>query len=172
MGQWDRGFGRLDRADLTRLRDAVRAAARPGQAIRRREVLAVHAAAPKDAGLTVDLEASATLGMPMVVVRLPAPRRSSPRLGTLTRREWEVAGLVSAGLANKEIAVRLGLRISTVKEHVHRILVKADLPSRSAIARLYVGADAIDEGAEPRDRARATVDGGGGEVGGAHEAEP
>lgn len=140
----DRGFGRLERADLTRLRDAVRDAQRPGAAIHRREVLAVHEAVPDGVGLTVDLEATAELGMPLLVVRLPHRPRPSTALLALTRREFEVAALVTAGLANKEIAGRLGIRESTVKEHVHRILSKAGLPSRTAIARAYVGADGPD----------------------------
>ncbi len=135
--------GRLRRADLARLRDAVRDAQQPGAAIRRREVLAVHAAAPEGAGLTVDLEAAGELGMPLLVVRVPFEPRPSPVLLGLTRREFEVAGLVTAGLANKEIAARLGIRTSTVKEHVHRVLSKTGLPSRSAIARAYVGADEL-----------------------------
>lgn len=135
----DRGFGRLERADLTRLREAVKEAQQPGSSIPHREVLRVHEASPKDAGLTVDLEASAELGMPLLVVRIPMTPRPSPALRSLTPREFEVAGLVSAGLANKEIAARLGVRTSTVKEHVHRILHKTGLPSRSAMARAYVG---------------------------------
>ena len=158
----DRGFGRLERVDLTRLRDAVREAERPGTAIPRREVLAVHEAAPKDAGLTVDLEASAELGMPLLVVRVPIGPRPSPALLVLTRRELEVAGLVASGLANKEIAARVGIRISTVKEHVHRILAKTGLPSRSAVARAYVGADAAGDGPGGNGGAQAT----------AHETEP
>lgn len=148
----DRGFGRLERADLTRLRKAVRDAQRPQGTIQRREVLAVHEAAPRGVGLTVDLEATAELGMPLVVVRVPSYPGPSAVLLVLTKRELEVASLVTAGLANKEIAARLGIQVSTVKEHVHRILAKTDLPSRSAIARAYVGADsranesAVDEG--------------------------
>ncbi len=135
----DRDDLRLDRADLARLRDAVRRAQRGGSSIQREDVLAVHAASPRDASLTVDFEAAEQLGMPMVVVRLPAERGPSPVLSSLTARELEVAGLVAAGLANKEIADRLGLRMSTVKEHVHRILAKTELPSRAAVARAYAG---------------------------------
>jgi DNA-binding NarL/FixJ family response regulator len=82
----------------------------------------------------------------------------------LTRREFEVAGLVTGGLANKEIAARLGVKVSTVKEHVHRILVKTGLPSRSAIARAYVGADAAADA-----RPSAETRGGGDGAGTAHE---
>ena len=135
----ERNVGRLAQADLTRLRDAVREAQKPGRSIPRREILAVHGAAPVDAGLTVDLGASEALGMPLLVLRVPADAQPSIALRTLTPRELEVAELVTFGLANKEIAERLGVRTSTVKEHVHRILTKTGLPSRAAIARAYLG---------------------------------
>ena len=98
----------------------------------------VHEASPIDASLTIDFEASADLGMPLLIFRVPIGPQPSPALAALTPREFEVAGLVAAGLANKEIAARLGVRISTVKEHVHRILAKTDLPSRTALANAYV----------------------------------
>lgn len=113
-------------------------------AVPHREVLAVHQAAPTDVGLTVDLEAAEELGMPLLVVRVPIGPRPSPLLQALTPRELEVAGLVTLGLANKEIAGRIGVQVSTVKEHVHRILAKTGLPSRAAIARAYVGAPDAD----------------------------
>ncbi len=76
--------------------------------------------------------------MPLLIFRVPIGPRPSPALAALTPREFEVAGLVAAGLANKEIAGRLGVQVSTVKEHVHRILVKTELPSRAALANAYV----------------------------------
>ena len=95
----------------------------------------MHQAAPTDVGLTVDLEATEQLGMPLLVVRVPIGPRPSPVLLLLTPREFEVAGLVTLGLANKEIAARIGVKTSTVKEHVHRILTKTGLVSRAAVAR-------------------------------------
>lgn len=50
----------------------------------------------------------------------------------LTAREREVLQLVAAGLADKEIADRLGLSPHTIHRHVSNILTKLDLPSRSA----------------------------------------
>lgn len=46
------------------------------------------------------------------------------RLGTLTPRERQVLGLLDLGHSNKEIAALLGIEISTVKTHVHRVLGK------------------------------------------------
>ena len=48
-----------------------------------------------------------------------------------------MAGLVAAGLSNKQIARRLSVTLATVKDHVHRILVKAALPNRAAIATAW-----------------------------------
>lgn len=48
----------------------------------------------------------------------------------LTRRETEVVRLIEDGLSNKEIATRLHIEVSTVKNHVHNILDKLQLHSR------------------------------------------
>jgi DNA-binding NarL/FixJ family response regulator len=52
----------------------------------------------------------------------------------LTRREKEIVDLISEGLSNKEIAVRLHIATHTVKSHVHNILEKLALSSRLQIA--------------------------------------
>ena len=46
----------------------------------------------------------------------------------LTLRERTIVGLIDNGLSNKEIARRLGIELSTVKNHVHRILEKLHAP--------------------------------------------
>jgi DNA-binding NarL/FixJ family response regulator len=61
----------------------------------------------------------------------------------LTGRELEVAKLLRLGLSNKEIAQQLGIGLSTVKNHVHNILSKLDVRSRSAVAAL--GSHFIEE---------------------------
>ena len=53
----------------------------------------------------------------------------------LTARELEVAGMVDAGLGNKDIARRLGIEVSTVKNHVHNILDKLQVHRRGEAAR-------------------------------------
>jgi DNA-binding NarL/FixJ family response regulator len=58
----------------------------------------------------------------------------------LTRREQEVLTLVHHGLSNKEIAAELSISLTTVKNHVHRILEKLHVPRRgAAAARLHSG---------------------------------
>ncbi len=55
----------------------------------------------------------------------------------LTRREEEIIRLIEDNLSNKEIATRLKIEVSTVKNHVHNILDKLQLPSRhSAVNHL------------------------------------
>ena len=129
----------LDAAALRRLRRAVQALHRAEGAVPAKLVqLANELDLP--AGLTIDFDASRELGEPMIVVRLP--QRSSPpaAFATLTARELEVAGLLAEGLSNKEIACRLCISLATVKDHVHRILDKTDLGSRTEVIAAYLGA--------------------------------
>jgi pimeloyl-ACP methyl ester carboxylesterase/DNA-binding CsgD family transcriptional regulator len=57
-------------------------------------------------------------------------------LGVLSPREREVLALVADGLSNPHIAVELGLSEHTVKRHVANILLKLELPTRTAAAGL------------------------------------
>lgn len=52
----------------------------------------------------------------------------------LTSRETEIVALIDAGLSNKQIAARLSIQHSTVKNHVHNILEKLDVGARSDAA--------------------------------------
>jgi DNA-binding NarL/FixJ family response regulator len=52
----------------------------------------------------------------------------------LSQRETDVLYLVARGLANKQVARELGISQSTVKCHVHGILSKLGLPSRTQVA--------------------------------------
>ncbi len=52
----------------------------------------------------------------------------------LTPREVEVLALIDRGLSNKEIAAQLSLSLTTVKNHVHRILEKLHVRRRGAAA--------------------------------------
>ena len=50
----------------------------------------------------------------------------------LTRREQEVLGLISRGLAGKQIARHLGISPKTVEHHKTRIFAKLDVPNQTA----------------------------------------
>jgi len=71
-----------------------------------------------------------------LVVRLAAfarERRASP-VPQLTGRELEIVALIDAGLSNKEIAARLHIQLTTVKNHVHNVLEKLGVGRRSDAA--------------------------------------
>jgi DNA-binding CsgD family transcriptional regulator len=53
----------------------------------------------------------------------------------ITAREAEVLGLLAEGLANKEIAVRLGFSAHTAKFHVESLLRKLDAANRAEAVR-------------------------------------
>jgi predicted ATPase/DNA-binding NarL/FixJ family response regulator len=56
------------------------------------------------------------------------------RVAALTRRQQEVADLVSTGLTNRDIAARLHLSVRTVEDHVESILERLGFDRRSQIA--------------------------------------
>lgn len=74
--------------------------------------------------------------------RLAAPRDSmtsdgalSERLRTLSAREREIMFLVAEGLANKEIAFRLGISFRTVEIHRARMMSKMDFRTMTDLVR-------------------------------------
>lgn len=79
--------------------------------------------------------------VPAVLMRrVAAAARERPDtapMPDLTAREREIMDLLSLGLSNKEIAARLFLGLSTVKNHVHHVLRKLEVTSRAeAVARM------------------------------------
>jgi len=64
--------------------------------------------------------------------------RIAPEDDPLSPREREVLVLVAQGLANKEVARELGIRTTTVKNHVHAVLTKLGATSRrEAVQRAF-----------------------------------
>jgi DNA-binding NarL/FixJ family response regulator len=65
----------------------------------------------------------------------------------LTDREKEVLRLIALGLANKEIAARLGIGSGTVKTHVSNLLAKLNMQSRTqaALYAVKIGLVTADE---------------------------
>jgi DNA-binding CsgD family transcriptional regulator len=57
----------------------------------------------------------------------------------LTEREHIALQLVSDGLTDKEIAVRLSISVNTVRSHLDRIARETGLRKRSELTRLAIG---------------------------------
>jgi DNA-binding CsgD family transcriptional regulator len=68
----------------------------------------------------------------------PQARWILPEEAGLTEREQEILRLVAQGLANKEIAYRLGISQNTVKVHLRNIFSKTNLQSRTEAAMYAV----------------------------------
>ena len=109
----------------SRLRASLAAALRASPAF---EVVAV---AASDSNLPpsaeVVLVAHATEDSPA-----PAQPTRDNAVGTvLTNREREILALLADGLANKQIAARLGISKNTVKTHLELLFDKLDVSSRA-----------------------------------------
>ena len=63
------------------------------------------------------------------------PRPATPGVGSLTKRELEIAGLVTDRKTNREIAAALFLSDKTVESHLRNIFVKLGVSSRVEVAR-------------------------------------
>lgn len=120
----------VDAPSATWTADAVRAGAHgvlPHDATSEEIVAAVEAAA---AGL-VTLPAGVAIELVGASRSAPAPVRAPSVTQPLTPRELEVLGMLAEGLANKNVAARLGISEHTVKTHVASILMKLDAYSRA-----------------------------------------
>jgi len=71
---------------------------------------------------------------------------SRRRLGSLTRREYEVMTLVVSGMLNKQIAFKLGISLDTVKVHRGRVMAKSGVDSLAELVRLYERAQLAPRG--------------------------
>jgi DNA-binding CsgD family transcriptional regulator len=78
----------------------------------------------------------------------PAPPPLQEALGIpqiLTRRELQIAGLVSIGRLNKQIAALLKISEYTVSTHIRRIYSKLSINRRSLLAAMYAKTAAVVE---------------------------
>lgn len=88
------------------------------------------------------LHAGLFIGAPELVesllAALPVGGAIEPLVDELTEREIEVLQLLAQGLANKQIALRLGISEHTVKFHVSGIYSKLNATNRMEAVRLGV----------------------------------
>lgn len=77
--------------------------------------------------------------VPTFVIAHHTDGQPNPSTG-LTARQAEVLVLIGDGLANKQIAARLGLSEKTVKAHVTAILRSLDVSTRAEAARTIITA--------------------------------
>ena len=129
-------------AELRKLRHLVRMIqSRPGLDLRTPELVALGRRMSRAYAVTIDFDAIADLGYPLVMMRLALNRRLARGVfQTLSPRERQVASLVAFGFRNREVAEQLGISLATVKDHVHHILQKAGLTSRAALIAASAGA--------------------------------
>lgn len=97
---------------------------------------------PADVGEAVETVATGAIfctpGVASTLLRVLADASASPdTLAALTAREREVLELVSDGLSNKEIALRLGIELQTIKNHVHNLIAKLDVMNRGEAAAVF-----------------------------------
>jgi DNA-binding NarL/FixJ family response regulator len=82
---------------------------------------------------------------PSVAARLMRRGGSQrPTHSDLTARERDVLALVVEGLANKQIAQRLGIGEKTIKTHVSRVLAKLGVEDRTQAAVLAIREGLVD----------------------------
>ncbi len=90
------------------------------------------AAAAAGLGVLPARDAAALLARGAGDVRTaPAPRAAPAAAGPLSAREREVLALISEGLANKQIAPRLGISEHTVKAHIAAVFAKLGAGTRA-----------------------------------------
>jgi DNA-binding CsgD family transcriptional regulator len=62
--------------------------------------------------------------------------RASGTIDQLTPQELQIAGLVAAGLTNRQIADQLYLSPRTIDYHLHKVFIKLGLTSRGELVRI------------------------------------
>ena len=95
--------------------------------------------------------AAALLRRVAVLARAAGPAPAAERPGSpLTSREIDVVRLMGRGLSNKEIADLLGIALPTVKNHIHHVLEKLQVRTRSEAAAVVLRSPGTGPGMDLR----------------------
>ena len=82
--------------------------------------------------------------IPMLNSKLLEMDSDKVKLDLLTRREYEVLKLLTEGMFNKEIAMRLNISERTVKNHVSNIFKKIEVTDRTQAAVFALRCNIVD----------------------------
>jgi two-component system nitrate/nitrite response regulator NarL len=85
------------------------------------------------------------------VTRTPRPH------GDLTTREREIAQCIELGMSNKQIGAKLGIEVSTVKNHVHKLLEKLHVTRRGEAAAFVRGPRTVPSPSPSEARTREAI---------------
>ncbi|MCB9994372.1 MAG: response regulator transcription factor [Hyphomicrobiaceae bacterium] len=122
---------RLTEHELRHLSDAMNGISRSaGEAGAWEALQPLHEIASGGTEILIDVAASRSMGLPVVVA---APAMPGVATNLLTPHQQEVAEHIARGSSNKQIARALGLEVSTVKDHVHAVLTRLGLSSRAQL---------------------------------------
>jgi two-component system, NarL family, nitrate/nitrite response regulator NarL len=88
--------------------------------------------------IEIDWDRSRSEGHPMIRIRTSTAARDR-LLERLSPRQQSVVRLLEEGLTNADIAVRLGISIATVKDHVHDVLSQTGFKRRAALVAALRG---------------------------------
>jgi DNA-binding NarL/FixJ family response regulator len=82
--------------------------------------------------------------VPATIERRPLPPQDPPAKTHASPRQSQILDLIASGLADKEIARRLGLSQRTVRTHIERFFSAHGLHDRAGAAALWVRMNVAD----------------------------
>ncbi len=91
---------------------------------------------PKLAAIIADVSEEAEVGLAASASGAPIPATETREANSLNARETDVLRLLVQGLANKEIAARMEISESTVKNTIQQLFAKTGVRTRSQLVRV------------------------------------